>query len=502
MNNLPVCTPEEAGVSSERICRLIGRLQKNRVPMHSLLIARGGKLLFEGYYAPYTRETPHRMFSVTKSMTGLAIGILAGEGLLNPDAPIISYFPEKVPADVHPLIAAMTIRDMLMMRTCHASTTYKLDLTTDWVESFFTVPPTHPAGRLFHYDTSSAHTLCALTEKLSGMEFAAFLKKNLGFSDSAYVLKDPFGVSMGGSGLVCTPLDLLQVGQLLLDGGVREGRQIIPRAYLEEALRLQTSTLATAPLPSEACGYGYQFWISELGTPLCYGMGGQFLLLFPALDLIIVTTADTQGMAGGNQLIYDAVYEELIAPLQGRQAQQSGQALPPDEEGYRALTRVASSLAIEPLTPWGWNPHHDLSFSPASRDRMPDPEVFAARYADRTYVFAENPQGFESMRLSFAPDHTGTLSYRLKGQACLLRFGLGSLQTGLFPGYGQRYAGSGLLQSPEDLYLYFHIIDAYVGNLRMELSFREGNVTVFLKKVEESLFGEYNGHLYGTLKPE
>ena len=133
---------------------------------------------------------------------------------------------------------------------------------------------------------------------------------------------------------------------------------------------------------------------------------------------------------------------------------------------------------------------------------MPDPDAFAALYADRTYVFAENPGGFERMRLSFAPDRTGTLFYRLKGQDCQLRFGLGSLQTGLFPGYGQRYAGSGLLQSPEDLYLYFHIIDEYVGNLRMELSFREGNVTVFLKKVEESLFGEYNGHLYGNLKPE
>lgn len=144
------------------------RLQKKQVPMHSFLLMRHDTLIAEGYYAPYQKDTLHRMFSISKSFTSIAIGLLEAEGKLSLDDPIVSYFPDKIPANVHPWIAAMTIRDMLMMRTCHAATTYKVDMKSDWVESFFTVPPTHPAGKLFHYDTSSAHTLSALVERPFG----------------------------------------------------------------------------------------------------------------------------------------------------------------------------------------------------------------------------------------------------------------------------------------------------------------------------------------------
>lgn len=162
--------------------------------MHSFLLMRHDTLIAEGYYAPYQKDTLHRMFSISKSFTSIAIGLLEAEGKLSLDDPIVSYFPDKIPANVHPWIAAMTIRDMLMMRTCHAATTYKVDMKSDWVESFFTVPPTHPAGKLFHYDTSSAHTLSALVERLSGMPMLDYLKEKLSvleFSDESYMLTDP-----------------------------------------------------------------------------------------------------------------------------------------------------------------------------------------------------------------------------------------------------------------------------------------------------------------------
>ena len=137
-------SPESAGIPSGCLLHFLDRLQKKQVPMHSFLLMRHDTLIAEGYYAPYQKDTLHRMFSISKSFTSIAIGLLEAEGKLSLDDPIVSYFPDKIPANVHPWIAAMTIRDMLMMRTCHAATTYKVDMKSDWVESFFTVPPTHP----------------------------------------------------------------------------------------------------------------------------------------------------------------------------------------------------------------------------------------------------------------------------------------------------------------------------------------------------------------------
>ena len=172
-------SPENVGIKSTCITNCLERLDRQGIPMHSFLLLRHNKLVAEGYYAPYTPDKLHRMFSISKSFTSIAIGLLADEGKISLNDPIVQYFPEKLPENLHPWIAQMTIRDMLMMRTCHAATTYKFDMQKDWVESFFTVPPTHPSGKLFHYDTSSPHTLCALVEKLTGEDMLTYIKRSL-----------------------------------------------------------------------------------------------------------------------------------------------------------------------------------------------------------------------------------------------------------------------------------------------------------------------------------
>ena len=124
-------SPESVGIPSRCLLKFLERLQKKQIPMHSFLLMRHDTLIAEGYYAPYQKDTLHRMFSISKSFTSIAIGLLEAEGKLSLDDPIVRYFPDKVPSNVHPWIAEMTIRDMLMMRTCHASTTYKHFLCTD-----------------------------------------------------------------------------------------------------------------------------------------------------------------------------------------------------------------------------------------------------------------------------------------------------------------------------------------------------------------------------------
>lgn len=466
--------PEETGISSASICNFINRLSQNGIPMHSLLLFHRDKLITEGYYAPYTANTLHRMFSISKSFTAIAIGLLVDEGRLSLSDKIVTFFPDKVPADVHPWISSMTIRDMLMMRTCHASTTYKLDMRSDWVESFFTVPPTHPSGKLFHYDTSSAHTLCALVERLTGMPMLHYLKEKLaplGLSEASYMITDPFGVSMGGSGLVATPMDLLKFGYFISHKGNVDGQQLLSASYIEEATSDLTDTCPTAPLRSEACGYGYQFWRNERNGYVCYGMGGQLIIFLPDYDLICVTTADTQGIGGGNQYIYDALYEEILPFIQEN-------PLPQDEKSHSELLKLLKNLQIVPL--------NGETASPMT-----------ASISGITWNVQENVMGFSQIRLDFSAT-TGTLSFQLKGVTYSFDFGMGHLETGTFPVYDMRCATSGVWLRPDTLYVKAHIIDEYVGSVHFEFVFGNDDMTIFMKKQEESLFAEFNGHLYCT----
>lgn len=505
MLNLKIQSPESTGIPSECVTNFIARLERKQIPMHSILLMHKDRLIAEGYYAPYRADTLHRMFSISKSFTSIAIGLLADEGKLALDDPIIQYFPDKVPENVHPWIAAMTIRDMLMMRTCHAATTYKVDMQSDWVDSFFTVPPTHPAGRLFHYDTSSAHTLAALVERLSGMKMLDYLKKKLAplsLSADSYMLTDPFGVSIGGSGLVALPTDLLKFGYLIAHEGNINGKQLLSASYIKAAVSNLSDTRITGPVPSESCGYGYQFWQNEKGGWVCYGMGGQFIICIPDCELLCVTTADTQGIGGGNQVIYDALYEELLPFVQK-------EPLPENKKAYDKLQKLLSGLAIAPLTASG-AAHADSTMAFHSIDTTSSTAPTYANYFPVTaisgahYKFAENTLGFSDIIFDFRQDGTdngsGSITFTLHGKKCVIAFGFGHLVQGIFPDYNQKYAASGIWMRPDTLYVKAHIIDAYIGSVHFEFVFGSNDVTVFLKKQEESLFKEYNGHLYGVLQ--
>ncbi len=471
--------PEETGVPSEGIIRMINRLQKRRIPMHSLLLMRHDKLIFEGYYAPCRADSLHRMFSISKSITSIAIGLLVDEGRVSLDDPIVRYFPEKVPKNVHPWIAQMTIRDMLMMRSCHAVTTYKKNMAADWVESYFTTPPTHPPATLFHYDTSAPHTLCALVEKLTGGSMLDYIKKKLdvlGLSPESYMIADPFGVSMGGSGLVAYSMDMLKFGYFIAHRGNVLGKQLISPSYIDMAVSMLTETRVTAPLPSEAQGYGLQIWRNEQNGFVCYGMGGQLIICLPDYDLICVTTADTQTVQGGNQQIYDALYEEILPYLQDA-------AIACDKSGEKALADVCASLAMEPL-------------------QGADTPENIGEIADWTFKVLTPDSDFESFCVHFdlaenkTEQSVGALSFVHKGTPYAVRFGMGFMETGEFPIYEQRYAASGAWLFDGTLHIKAHIIDAYVGCVQFQLAFRGDELTIFMSKKEESLFKEFQGHLY------
>ena len=129
------------------------RMESLRLNMHGYQILYRGELIGEHYWESFHRDSLHRMYSITKSFTSLATGLLAAEGKIGLDDRICTYFPEKLPeGGAHPWCEEMTIRDLLTMRTCYESTTFKR-YDGDWVESFFRVTPDHVPGTVFNYDT-------------------------------------------------------------------------------------------------------------------------------------------------------------------------------------------------------------------------------------------------------------------------------------------------------------------------------------------------------------
>ena len=475
---MKISTPEAQGIPSKALERFVDKLKEQKIPVHSILMARHGHMIMEAYYQPYDKEKLHRMFSETKSFTSLGIGLLVSDGVIRLEDKICQYFPEYLPGEVHPWLEEMTIKDMLRMETCHNMTTYKKTSTTEnWVRSFFQTVPTHRPGQIFMYDTSASHTLCALVEKLTGQKLLDFLKdrilRQIGFSEESYIMEDPFGVSMGGTGLMAKPTDMLKVGLMLLNGGKdpddygkEDGRQVYPKEYLDQALKFQTSTIMSS---LRDWGYGFQFWKMPDNGFAMIGMGSQDTMCFPEQDMVITMTSDTQGIPNGSDMILNLIRTEIFEQL-------SDQPLPELGETEQKLWKEKlEKLELPVLEDWGG-------------------ENVSQMVNGKDYKFYVNKEGFYRMRLSFETDQTGVLEYENESGNHQIPFGMGNHQIGMFPEYDQLCASSGAWCSKDTFYVCCQLIDESVAAVHFKLVFAEnGTMTILMKKTEETKFNEFQG---------
>ncbi|MEG7530655.1 MAG: serine hydrolase domain-containing protein [Hungatella sp.] len=319
------CSDPE-GIPKKALDAYFRYIQQGEVKLHSFMLLRGTHVLEERYFGSIHKETPQRMYSISKSMTSIAIGILIRDGKINLQDKICQYFPDKLPGGkAHPWIEAMTITHMLTMSTAHEKTTYKDYGKDDWVESFFTVPPDYPPGTVFSYDTSSSHVLAALVERVSGMSITEFLKQNflteIGADQHISWLTDPMGVSEGGSGFSCTTEELSKIAYVCNHYGNFFGKQILDEAYMRAATGVQIDT-GKQSTKDEQQGYGFQFWrVRHHGFAL-YGMGGQLAVCFPDKDFIYITTADAEGGLAQTTKLYEAfwkyIYPFIESPLRSQ----------------------------------------------------------------------------------------------------------------------------------------------------------------------------------------
>lgn len=509
--------PENVGLSKENILEFIDTLYRAEVPLHSLIVIKDGRLAFEAYQKPYGPDELHRMFSVTKSMVSLAIGLLAEEGKLSLDDHIIDYFPEKLPENVHPYMRALTIRNMLTMRAVHNKTTYKLAGCTDWVESFFTTQPTHYPGTFYIYDTSSTHVLAALVEKLAKKELLMYLREkfldDIGFSKEAYCLKDSMGVSMGGSGLMATPMDLAKVMYVIMNGGVHNGKSYLPKEYLELALTRWSDNYAVGQTFEEMQGYCYQFWRTTHDGYACFGMGGQLGICIPEKNIIIVTTADTQGRQGGVELIYDALWNTLLSDVQeqnleaGVTCQGQSHANIYNDERYAAINNMAcggtqkghGNISFDKLSGLdGAEPESWYEIPQICLKGMKAPAIWT-KVNNHTINVDDNENGFKTFKLLFEGD-AGKLFFECDDAEYCLEFGIGHNVLTTFPKYGHRALVSGAWRNDNTFLIYAQIIDEYVGKVFMNFSFNDGYVGILFRKIEETYYKEFNLFTSGKLQ--
>jgi CubicO group peptidase (beta-lactamase class C family) len=489
---LPTHTPERVGIPSEAILRFLDRLRQHRLCMHSVMVLRSGCVALEAYWKPFDADTLHRLYSCSKSYVSVAVGILEGEGKLALDDRVVTFFPDKAPADLHPYIARTTIRDLLMMATPHlfGNVTYNRD-AADWAATFFNTPPTHLPGKVFSYDTTATVMLTIIIERLAGMPFLEYLRPRLldpmGCSPDSWCIQTPCGYSWGGSGVMATTRDFAKFALVCMNRGRYGDRQLIPEDYIVAATSRQIDNSVAEYQLEHTQGYGYQFWRTTHNGFACLGMGCQLAICLPDKDFILVTTADAQGDPTASAVIFDSLWSEIYPHL-------SGQALP---ENARANAKLQAATETLELT--------------LAEGQTTSP--VAARVSGRRFVVrTPGHLAIRWLRFVFQGDG-GTMEYENETGRHELGFGFGRHHEQKFPethysgrkigtplGEGYPCYNSAAWVGEGALVIRSYLIGAHVGNLRISVAFEEGGargargtVTLLMNKAAEWFLDGFSG---------
>lgn len=475
-------SPESLGISSSAILNFIDKIDSEQICIHGFLLLRKGKVVSEGYWAPYSRESMHRMYSVSKSIVSLAVGLMIDEGKLNLDDKVVQFFEDKVPQNIHPYLEQTTIRDLLMMAAPHSTKTYT-PFDSDWAKTFFDKMPSYPPGTIFSYNTVATVILSTIIERISRVTFLEYMRDKLldpiGFSKDAWCIKTPEGTSWGGSGVICTLRDMVKLAYVTMNKGRWNDLQLISEEYITAATSKQIDNSI-----SGNHGYGYQMWIEKEKGFSFRALGSQFAFCFPEKELIFACIADTQGYTTGPG-ISEIFYNEIFSKIKDS-------PLPDDVELNIALNKRIESLKILPQ-------QGSLTSS------------YEQRINNKWFTLDENLMGIKKMRLVLNGDK-GIWEYENLSGYHQLEFGIGEMISGVFPEenyYGDRIGSisgrsydclsSAAWVEEHKLNMLVYITDNYLGNLKISFSFKENEISIYMTKAAEWFLDEYMGVSGGVL---
>jgi CubicO group peptidase (beta-lactamase class C family) len=315
---LPHSSPEAQGVDPEAILALLDAFEAAPdLELHSLMIIRHGQVVAEGWWSPYVRDQPHLLYSLSKSFTSTAAGLAVDEGLVDLDAPVLSYFPELDSEIADARSRSVLVRHVAAMASGHLTETIDRALANDPtnpLRGFLLIRPDREPGTVFAYNQPCTYTLAAIVQRRSGQSLTQYLRPRLFDPLSIGQVgwqQWPPGRDVGFTGLHATTDAIARLGLLYLNRGVWEGRRLLSEEWVSEATRVNVAN-GGEPNPDWQQGYGFQFWMSRHGYR-GDGAYGQFSLVLPEYDAVVATTAGTENMQG----ILDAVWAHLLPGLRG-----------------------------------------------------------------------------------------------------------------------------------------------------------------------------------------
>jgi CubicO group peptidase (beta-lactamase class C family) len=317
-----ITTPESVGLDGARLCGIAARLKATDANVHAVVIVRHGKLVFEQYFAGYDERwdvpgqydhdatTRHDMRSASKSVISLLMGIAIDRKLIaGVDEPVIKFFPEFLALKT-PGWDNVTLRHLLTMSsginwdenrawTDPANDEPHLGYEADPIGYVLAKPIAAPPDTIWTYNGGGTDLLGNIIERVSGKPLEAFAREALfqplGITDWEWKTYPKNGKIAAAIGLRLRPRDAAKLGQLVLNRGVWDGRQLIPAAWIAQSTAPRFQTIGYF---GDLFFYGYQWWLGralsegkEVTWVAAMGQGGQRIFVIPELDLVVMMTS-------------------------------------------------------------------------------------------------------------------------------------------------------------------------------------------------------------------
>ena len=370
---LPRTTPEQQGVSSDAVLNFVNALDEID-SVHSIMLLRHGSVIAEGWWSPFEREDPHQLYSLSKSFTSTAVGLAIAEGKISLHDAVVSFFPNDVPAKASHKLSSMRIRDLLSMSSGHISADLrKFSFQSDSIltNDFLALPVEHTPGTHFLYNTPATYMCAAIVQKATGEKLVDYLTPRLfdplGIQGATWS-ESPQGIAHGGFGLNVKTEDIARFGQLYLQRGEWNGRQLVPASWIQMATARQTSN-GSDPNNDWNQGYGFQFWRCRHNSYRGDGAFGQFCIVMPDQDAVLAITSGTGQMGAVMQRAWDHLLPGF-----------SDEEISPNENSAKALKGRLAKLQLPKVA--------GKSSSPTLN-------------GERHFHFAANEQGLKSIRYDF-----------------------------------------------------------------------------------------------------
>ena len=394
-------TPESQGISSDLFAALLRELDASKdTEMHHFMALRHGKVICECNFAPYPKGIWHITHSMCKSITGMAIGMLIEEEKLKLDENIYDIFPDHINAFSKIFRPVITVENLLTMTSGITFNESGIVSGNDWLGSFLNASVNVKPGTEFQYNSLNTYVLSAIVTKRTGETLTEYLTPRLfgplGIT-KYYWETCPKGITKGGWGLFLCAEDMAKLGQLYLQRGKWNGQQLVSEYWIE------ISTARHLKTQNDTYGYGYQLWMEQRPGSFEYnGMLGQNVIIYPDMDMVLVTNA------GNKEMFQDCIMLNIIRkyfPVNYHPAD----VLPENPLSYSLLKRLCGELengennnrSTSLRGRWKRNvvsrrKHSDKKYSyriSAAVDRPSDHHSFMRAVSGRTYVMEQQNIG-------------------------------------------------------------------------------------------------------------